>query len=489
MSIVQMTVSEYLQSGSVHVKIVLSIVLSVILVVVAVAISVESVDSADAADIFVLKHTESGYRIDRVQLQAGESKTFDKNESPEIIDVIFPAGPGGSGNLSQRGLVRSMTVRFDGESIELEAELADGKLQKMPSQSLSDLHNYDTHVSVTGADGSSASFVVLGYSRVEEDRIGLVMDMFGGEIPMQVGDYSIFLNTEVNTRRHKLTGEAVLEYSGKYLFAEVEYPDGRTGTHAVDIGASTSIITKKALPENVETSEVFAMEYSSGGVKKLKYSPGGGTGPVESILGVATLDSLTVGKLAFGQVKMDVIESLPELHGRDVDGIIGLDIMKTARYLTLDYGRDTGENARLILSDEPPAMTDVIEMPFTSIRKLMYVKGTIDSQPVFFIVDSGSPDCLLQPRILSAVESVTLSDSGYTYQGGGGQKEEGKFALIETLSLGGVEMSDIPCTVGKLSVLSGLGKGQFGGLIGNSLLSRYASITVDFHERTIGLAR
>jgi hypothetical protein len=188
-------------------------------------------------------------------------------------------------------------------------------------------------------------------------------------------------------------------------------------------------------------------------------------------------------------VKLDVIESLPELDGREVDGIIGLDILKCARYLTLDYGKDRGDNARLIISNEPPATDDAIMMPFTSIRKLMYVKGTIDSQPVFFIVDSGSPDCLLQPRILNAVESVVMSDSGYTYQGGGGQPEEGRFALIETLSLGGVEINDIPCTVGKLFVLSALGKGQFGGLIGNSLLSRYTSVTIDFEERTISMAR
>jgi len=443
---------------------------------------------ADSADLFVLKRSAAGYRIDRLPIATGQPLTLNFEEDPEVIDIVLPVGPGGSGNLVQGGRIRSFTARFDGRSVILDYEFANGERQSFPARDLTDLRGFDSHVSVTGGDGSSARFIIRGYSNVRIDSIGPVMDMFGGRIPMQKGDYSIFINTELTAPRYALTGEIPLVYSGKYLFADVVSPDGRHGQFVVDIGASTSMLTEAFLPDSAEMSEVFMMEYSAGGTRKLKYAPGGATGNVENVIGTATLQAMTIGGLVFKQAEFDVIKSLPLLHDRQVDGIIGLDLLRAARFLTLRYNSGTEGTASLLLSNTPPAQNNLIQLPFVSIRRLMYVRGQIDSRPVLFILDSGAPDCMLQPQAAETLTKVIFLDSTLTFQGGGGQSKEGKLGTIQLLSLAGASFIDIPCVIGELSIYSTLGRGQLAGIIGNSLLSRFAMVSIDFQENIISLA-
>jgi hypothetical protein len=462
------------------------------MVVLALLISGLAANYAKAADstvVFVLKRTDSGYQIDQMPIAKNNALKLDVNRETGIIDIILPVGPGGSGNLIQDGLIRSFVVYFDGQSLSVTSELASGKQQSLPPQSLSDLRDYKTHLSVTGGDGSSARFIVNAYSEVHIDSIGPLMDMFGGHMPMNPGDYSIFLNTERIDQGHAITGEMPLFYSGRYLFVDVISPTGKKGLFAVDIGAASSIMRESFLPDDVGTSEVFMMEYSSGGTRQLKYAPGGATGPVENVVGTATLDFVTVGGLKFEQAAFNVMESLPDLHGRRIDGIIGLDILKAARFLTLRYNADNGNAASLRFSNDVPEDDFSAQIPFVSIRKIMYVRGQIDSRDILFILDSGSPGCMLQPEAAEALKSVVILDSSITYKGAGGQVEEGKLAMIERMSLSGIEFTDVPCDLGNLFNLSTLVPGQLGGLIGNSILSRLSSVIIDFEKSTVSLIK
>ena len=437
--------------------------------------------------IFALKRSAGGYRIDRLPLRMGQPLTLNLQDDLEIIDIILPVGPGGSGNLVQGGRVASINASYDGRAINVDYLLANGEHQSYPAKKVVDLQTLDTHISVTGGDGSSARFIIRGYATVQVDSIGPVLDMFGGRIPMQKGDYSIFTNTDFAAPRYAVTGEMPLFYSGKYLFVDVILPDDRRGRFVVDIGAATSTLTQSFLPDSAEMSEVFMMEYAGGSARKLKYAPGGATGSVENVIGNVTLQTVTIGGLEFKQAEFDVIESLPLLDNREVDGIIGLDLLKSARFLTLTYAANSDGEARLLLSNESSERGNSILLRFVNIRKLMYVRGEINSQPVHFILDSGSPDCMLQPQAVDALTEVVALDSSRTFKGGGGQVREGRHGIIRSMSLGEARFADIPCVIGELSVFSTLGQGQLAGLIGNSLFSRFARVTIDFQKNTVSL--
>ncbi len=458
------------------------------LILFAISLIVENnTVAADDSVVLLLKKTDSGYDIDKVPIRKDQTLHLDGNNEKGIIEIILPTGPGGSGNLVQKGLINGFYVHFDGRTITIESELSGGRRQSLPPQKLDDLKLYETHLSVTGGDGTSARFIISNYESIRVDTVGPLMDMFGGQVPMNPGDYSLFLNTERVDREQNLTGQMSLTYSGEYLFTEVVSPTGKKGNFVVDLGASNSVIRKDFLPDSTETSELFMMEYSPGGTRKLKYAPDGATGPIESIIGTATVENLTAGGLRFNRAVFNVMDALPVIRGKQLDGIIGLDLLHAARYLTLKYHTESGA-ASLVLSNEIPIENIDVELPYVSIRKSIFVRGQIDSRDVLFLVDSGSPDCMLQPAATRSLQSVVAHDSVYTYQGGGGQNEQGTLATIKSMSLGGNSFENVPCTIGNVFVLSTLGSGQLGGIIGNSLLSRFSGVTIDFKDHKIGLA-
>ena len=444
-----------------------------------------AVKADSSANLFLLKKTDTGYDIEKTSLPNGQMMVFTIGPGSDLIDIIVPVGPGGSGSITQTGRKMMLVVRNDSGSLTRFYQKEDGSRYDMPDMSIDELRRYDIRLSVTGADSSTANFLITGYAGVEKDDIGPVMDMFAGQIPLNTGDYSIFTNTENSAGDYILTGRANLEFSGKYLFTPVEGPGGKEGLFVVDIGAATTIVTEAFLPENTETKENYMMEYSSAGARKLKYAPGGATGPIEDILGSAALDYLKFGDMTVKNARADVIADLPEIDGRRVDGIIGMDIMRSAHFLTLNYNTGKTTGAELIITDQRQVTGKAVELPFASIRKLLYVMGTVGQTPVHFLLDSGSPGCMLTPYAAEKAGIENIADSSITYQGGGRQKKTATVARIPSLKLGEKEMKDMPCTVGEIFTLQTIGRDQAAGLLGNAEMSRFARVEIDFTERLV----
>lgn len=460
----------------------------VLLYILPIIIFVISTFAADDSSVplFLLTYTQNQYKIEQVSISEGETLTYTTKEQPELIDIILPVGPGGSGAVAQKGLIDKISISYKDESLQKTALLPGGKVSASPPIKLSELHTLSSHLCVTGNDGSSAAFVIDKYQSAHIDSVGPVLDMFRGMVPLNSGDYSLFINTEITTVKHQVKGEIPVDYSGKYLFTKAIGPNGKEGLYAVDIGASVNLMEKACLPTDAAIAEKYMIEYSQSGKRHLKYSPGGATGPVETVDGTATLQEFSIGELHYNNVAFDIMSDLPDLDGCDIDGIIGLDLLKGGRFLTLKFNHKNPSRSKIIMSDTPPSKKPDFSIPFVSIRKLMYTKALVNNRPVSFILDSGSPDCMLIPNSTTATGLKLSNVEEVTYKGGGGQVAEGKVTAIQSLTVGGKNFKDIPCVVGELFALSMLGKGQHGGLLGNSFFSQFSSITIDFEKKEVG---
>lgn len=438
--------------------------------------------AAQDGHVFLLKREAGQLALEQVDIPNGEMRVFISNPETGVIDVIIPIGPGGSGSVAQTGQQHMITARNDGGTMKVAVQDASGNRHDYPERPMSELVKFDTRLSVIADDGLSASFRIDRYDRVYTDTVGPVMDLFGGVVPLQKGDYVLTSNTQRSNVKYDWQGHVPLEYHNGYLFTTVTGPDGRKGTFVVDIGAALSVVCESFLPKGTDITESYMIEYSAKGKRQLKYEPGGGTGPIRTVKGQATLPTLAFGDVTLTDVGVDVITSLPELRGTAIDGIIGMDIMRAAPAIRLEYGPHAG----LTVGDAlHVSAKTTLTLPFSRIGDLLYVKGAVSGTPVYFIMDSGSPSCVMPPASLQLTGAELKSDSAVTYKGGGGQQWEGTVGTIDGLSVGNQTFADQPFLIGDIHVLQRLGPNQASGLLGNSFFSQFAAMEIDFDDQVV----
>lgn len=460
---------------------------------VSIAISLIAASRLAAAPIdghvFLLKRQGDTFEMERVAIPDGETRVIQSSNESGVIDIIMPVGPGGSGSIAQTGSPRMLIARNVGGELRVTAQDASGQKHESPPRQMADLVRYDTRLSVIASDGARATFQVSKYTTVSRDSVGPVMDLFGGAVPLGDGDYSITTNTEAADAAHSWRGAMPLTYNDGYLFVPVTGPDGRTGTFCVDIGASKTIVCDSFLPNDAEITESYMMEYSSKGARKLKYEPGGATGPVRTVKGQTTLASLDIGGVRLTDVDVDVITSLPELRGHRIDGIIGMNVLRAGPYLKIEYGDKLNPTSSLSINDRSsvPSSADM-GIPFARNGETIYVRGEVNSVPVYFILDSGAPSCVMPPQSLQLTGAHLSNDSIVTFRGGGGQEWQGRTGKVDGLRIGGHSFDAQPFMIGDIQVLQRLASGQASGLLGNSFFAQFNAMEIDFNTGVVRFA-
>ncbi len=441
-----------------------------------------SVALGEVTDVFVLKLVDGEFAVEAVPLAVNETRVFET--SNEIIDVIFPPGPGQSAGLKSPQDGETLVLRNTGEELRLEARSPDGSTRGLPPRALTDLPRYDVRVSVTGG-GKRAAFLILQNEIVRSD-IGPVANMFAGRLPEAMLDNAYVVQTE--TYLHEagapVAGMVPLEID-RWPFVRVALADGLEADFIVDIGAAGTVVDQSILPDGTEITEASVVEYSAAGKRTLKYSPGGATGQVQTVLGHALLESIALGDVAVGDLGVDVMEKLPDFFGRPVGGILGMDVLRRCPHLTLTLG---GGSPRITFGsdEEGGGAGDAIELPFTFVNTHLVVEGQVNGTQVFFVLDSGAPSTYLdQAAALAAGVPVDASraDSARGLDEGVVPVNKGR---IESLALGDRLFDGVPCQVSSLSAFDALrGEGQNVGLLGNDFFARFNRIEIDFDGRAV----
>ncbi len=443
-------------------------------------------EAAGAGHVFVLKRTKSGVALERVILKDGELKVLLSNPDTGIIDVILPVGPGGSGSMARLGDKAVILIRCNGDEIEVTHRMPDGKEYKRPARTMSDLALYDVRLSVTAADGTRQAFEIIQNKRILRDDNGPVLDAFGGKIPMSEGDYVLFTNTYRHSAGSAVYGSAPLEFD-RWPIARVKLGSGPEADFIVDVGAVGTVVGKSYLPAGAEIEKASMVEYSSSGKRLLKYTPGGATGKVETVLGYAKLAQLSIGELVFPDVTVDVMEKLPDIFGRPIAGILGLNILRRAEILSLGYPGEGRTAPLLQLAPGPLGQSKTaLQLPFSFAKSAFLVRGEIGGTDIHFLLDTGAPGSILDTSAAKAAHVEIHESAASKGRGLDGKGAQFMRAGATTLTIGGRQFPNLDLSVSELFAFSTMRRSdQHIGLLGNSFFAQFTRMEIDFGRRVV----
>lgn len=438
----------------------------------------------DSAPVFVLMEGAEGLVVEPLSLVEGEPLTLVSSAATGLVDVVLPPGPGGSGSIVDLRQERTLELLFAEGALHVTERNAAGQVWERPAQELAALAGRDTRVCVTDAAGAGRSFVIHGWAEAFEDDIGPVFDVFAGRIPLQEGQRIVCTDTTPHYAGPPVHGEAPLEHA-RYLFLEGELPGGAKGTFVLDLGAAETLVDRSFVPEGVPIAEAGMTQYTAAGVEELRYEPDGATGAVRNVLGHATLPALRFGTLRFPSPTVAVLDGLPQVFGRPVAGILGLDLLRAAE--TVSIGFADGARTLRLAPTLPPREAGAVELPMTLVKSHLMVRALVNEHPVAFVLDSGAPTPILDGRVAEAGFLRDDARDGVTARGLG----SGSTALrpaTATIGLGATRLADLELFVGDLAVFDTLrGKDDLVGLLGNSVFARFGRLELDFGARKMRL--
>lgn len=445
--------------------------------------------AASESNLFILQEAEQGIVLEAVPIADGETRAFRIGPGHEIIDVIVPISPGQSGNIVQRSQGEYVVeVRREGDSFHTTIRKGDGSSRDYPTVSLKDLATYDVRVNVIRAEGEESVFSIRAWTEVTKED-GPVIDLFGGKVPLQPGDVSITIQTSVHEGPPGVEGTTPVEFSEGLFFARGYFAPGVDGDFIIDFGATGSVVVRWFLPKDTEIRELKAVEYSDKGVRELDASLRALGGDVEDFLGVATLDELHVGGITFKDVTVNVIKEMPEIADQMAVGVIGANLLHQAKVAAIDYKTSPGDTPFLTLSSESAhkGKDGVAEVPFTVAQRHIFVPGSVEGAPVSFILDTGARHSVVVIQVIRDIGQSMLSGPQRTIKGLDAEPIPVGLIQPAEVKIGDVSLKGTTLAARDLPVLTNMGLGENGGLLGNDILGRFRKVEIDLLENVIRL--
>jgi len=210
---------------------------------------------------------------------------------------------------------------------------------------------------------------------------------------------------------------------------------------------------------------------------------------VQNVLGQAVLQGFELGNLRVDEITVDIMSSIPDMFGRPIAGIIGLDLIAQTGVLAFEFPAGSASSAVMHLG---PTRTKnhvrAIEVPFTYVNSHLVVTGKVNGKPVHFVLDTGAPQSMLDA---AAAERIGVSfdqaseRAGRGIDGGSAPVYEGGTA---TLVLSGTSIPLTEFHAGKLPVFERMSvHHQNAGLLGTAFFTRFGRMEIDFAGRRLRL--
>lgn len=440
-----------------------------------------TVPSAGAEDcpVFVLHREAEGLRVVRETVRAEETRVWAAGGATGILDLVLPVGPGTSGALLRAAEPGAHIVHCTGSALEHRYRRREGSEDRRPSRELSSLRREDIRVSIVEPGRRGRAVRISGYDTIVEDQ-GPVLNLFAG-VPLALDEGDVIVTTETSRRwrGESVTGEIAIE-ADRHLFARGSVPDGGDGWLLVDTGGAGTLLSRDMLPPDAEVEEAAMVEYSAAGKRLLPYTPGGATGPVLGIVGHVTLERLEVGGLVFTDVRAAVVDAMPQLFARPVEGVVGLDLLRRNETLVLEVPPGGKGEGRLGLGPRRRGSgSSAIAVPFTVVKDLLVTRSQIGGRDVHLIVDTGAPGLLLDEGAAEAAGVSGLNALPTDLRGLDGGKAAGRAGVAEGMRLGAAHLADLSVMIAPLPVFAILRtEEQKMGLLGNDVLGRFQRIEI-----------
>lgn len=436
--------------------------------------------------LYVLQKRDDGLRISSIQIAENATHVLSMAATSGNIALLMPFGLGKSGEIAQRARQPvSALVRCHPGAIQTTYQWANDLTKTLPEVDLASWATYDMRINVTAFDGVQQAFWIRGGQEVAHAE-GPILDMFGGQVPLQTGDYSITTEVMPHAQLAALSGAAPLVFDGAHFFVEAVQPGQASQTWIVDLGATGSVIAASVLPKGTPIRQLEQIEHSPAGTKSSQGTMEGFGGTIGGFQGRAVLRQLKIGSLQVDSLTVGVLDALPNIGGRNPVGILGLDVLRRADVLTLAYS-DT--NPTITWGTSPQLKQPTIETLFSLAYGHVFVEGTINDQPATILLDTGARLSFIASRLMEMAELTPDPSQTQFVAGLDGKRHTVQAVPNGTLRLGMDTSFPISMYVGPIPVLSSIGLEDEGILLGNDWLGTFKYLELDFTNRRLRLAR
>lgn len=264
-------------------------------------------------------------------------------------------------------------------------------------------------------------------------------------------------------------GETSLEFDQGYLFARTQTSDGAAAFIVIDLAAPATTVTG-----NIAGVGLLHQRRESGSIAPARLGGAlGGFGLPLSVTGESTVAQFHVGNIVFPNVPVRIVQAIPDIAGRKVVGIVGLDLLRRAEVLSLQYGT----SPRMTLQSKPrPGAGARVSIAMNN--DVLTAAGSINGTEVQFVLDTGSPESFISPAGVRAIGASAVAGSGVKLQLADGTTVTARSSNVRSFSIGTSGYTGVEFHIAELPVFA-----QSAGttaLLGNSFFSGLSRMEINF---------
>lgn len=432
-------------------------------------------------NIFLITIENGVPQIEKDVITKDETKVYICSGESGIISVVFPVSPGLSGDFVKLSEKKILVVRNVNDELIFSLKNADGTLKEILKAPVNTLSQNDYKINLVSKDLRKA-FKISAYETISEDKDSPVMNMFGDKITPQENEFIITTEIKAASSGYLEGGNTKLNFTGNYFLSEVKIGN-EVCNFVLDLAATNSIIVKNKIPAGIKTEELTAQQYSAEGRQDVEAPSSGFGGNIQNMK-TCTLPDITLGSVSLKETNFYVMDSLFNLKGKQIDGIVGMDILQ--KFEAVTFNIDSTKAVDLLLGNNYSKNTgNAISIPFTITNGHIFVKGKIGNSDVNFIVDTGSPLSFIQTK-LAEKESIS-GEKSVEVKGADGKKISTQKGEIAAIYIGENLIKNFKTQIVDSPLLNSLGMKESAGLLGNSFLKNYKQVSINFKENKIFL--
>ena len=432
-------------------------------------------------NIFLITLENGIPKIEKEIISKDETKVFICGSDSGILTLVFPSGAGLSGDFVKLADKKIIIVRYVNDEIVFSLKKDDGTLKQIIAAPVIDLTKNDYRINIV-SNNLKKAFNISGYDIISEDTDSPVMNMFGDKITPQENEFIITTEIKEAATGFIDGGIGTIQFTGNYFLTEVKVGE-KLCSFVVDLAAVNSFIIKKNIPAGIKTEDLLAKQYSAEGMQMIS-SPVSGFGGKIKNLQTCTLPKIELGSVSLLSNSVYVLDTLFTIQGKEIDGIIGLDVLKKFEAVTFEI--DSTKRIEMLMGNNfNKNISDVVKLPYTIANGHFFVKGKIGSSDVNFIVDTGSPFSFIQSEL--AKKENIIGEKSFSVKGADGKEISTMNTVVNKIILEGNTIHNFNAKIVDSPILTGMGLKDNGGLLGNSFLKNYKSITISFKEKIIYL--
>lgn len=430
--------------------------------------------------IYLLKENNGVINLEALFVGEGETKSIKQSE---FITFVLPVSPGKSGDIIQ-SIHKQNTIKISAAKGRLFVSVIkpDGSERALPEINFNDLKNYLIRVNVISGSGTKKAFLIKNYNEYGEAD-GPVFDLFGGKIPLANGDYAVTTEVTESKQVNYITGNAPLEIYDNLLFAKGKIENGNEGYFVIDFGAGRTVFAKDAIPPGSVITEVQSIEYSSDGTKTASGEIGAAGGNVSDFLGTTDIKNFKLGSLVFNDLSVSVLNSLPAIAGKKILGIIGIDLLQSAPFVSIEY--KNGKPGKIFFKTDFNESGNCIKVPFSLTGKQIFINGKINGKQVSFLFDTGARFSFVS----EGLGFLTNDNKAPDVRGLDGNIIPAKCVDVKSFSLSNNEFQFKDFYSADIPVINNMGLKESGALLGGDFLKQFNKITVDYPNKILWIEK